>query len=113
MDRPRQHGEHDPTRGLDETTPLDAVCAELGEIEALDRQVSDLMAALRACLPPEHFRLVWSLRDAVECRAIAEGLLRDRRLADRLARALPADSAALQAIRRHLLADELVIDETD
>jgi hypothetical protein len=84
---------------------------ELEEIEALDRQIADLTTLLRAHLTPEHFRLVWALRDAVERLAIAEELLRDRRLADELAHHLPGSSLAMRAMRRHILGDDLAIDE--
>lgn len=98
---------------LDDLARLGDVRAELAEIEALGRQVADLTAALRTHLAPEHFRLAWAPRDAVECHAIAEGLLRDRMLEVHLARELPAHSAALQAIRRRLLAEQLFIDDAD
>jgi hypothetical protein len=96
-----------------DTTPLDAVRAELDAIEAHAREVGDLTAGLRARLTPEDFRLVWALRDAVERLALAEGLLRDRWLADELARHLPASSPALRVIQRRLLADELAVDGPD
>ena len=59
----------------------------------------------------EEVRLVWALRDALECLATAELILRDRWLAGRLARELPACSAGLEAIRRGLLRDALPPDE--
>ncbi len=90
---------------LGDLAKLEDVRAELEEIEALGRQVADLTAALRARLTPEQFQLVWALRDAAECLATAELTLRDRQLADHLARELPARSAGLEAIRRGLLGD--------
>ena len=100
-----------PTPGLGDLERLDAVRAELAELEALGRQVDDLTAALRARLPAGEFRLVWALRDALECLAAAELILRDRRLAGRLARELPARSAGLEAIQRGLLRDAPPPDE--
>ena len=90
---------------LSDLAKLEDVRAELEEIEALGRQVADLTAALRARLTPEQFQLVWALRDAAECLATAELILRDRQLADHLARELPARSTGLEAIRRGLLGD--------
>ena len=113
MDHSRRRAADDPGPEYHDLAPLDEVRTELAELEELDRQVADLTAALRARLAPEQFRLVWALRDVVECRMIAGGLLRDRRLAGGLARELPARSAALEALRRRLLGDELPIDETD
>ena len=66
---------------LSETMPLAAVRADLEAIEALDREIDDLTALLQVRLAPEQFKLVWSLRDAVERLGIAEGILRERRLA--------------------------------
>jgi hypothetical protein len=97
---------------LSDVAPLDEVRAEIEEIEALGRRISDLTAVLRARLTPEHFRLAWALRDAVESLAIAEGLLRDRRLAGHLTRHLPTHSAALEALHRRLIGDERPVDET-
>ena len=100
-----------PLPELGDQARLEDVRAELAEIEALDRRVDDLMAALRARLPAGEFRLVWALRDATECLVTAELILRDRRLARYLAREFPARSAGLEAIRRGLLGDALLPDE--
>ena len=89
---------------------LEDVRADVGEIEAIDRRVNDLTAALRARLTPEQFRLVWALRDAAECLAAAEGLLRGRLLLAALARHLPGSSPALRAARRHVLGPDVVGD---
>ena len=113
MDLSRRHTEDRPPPALGDLARLGDVRAELAEIESLSQQAEDLAAALRARLAPEDFRLVWSLRDAVECLALAEGLLRDRRLADDLARHLPGSSPVLRAIRRRLRADELAVDGSD
>jgi hypothetical protein len=96
---------------LGDTAPLEDVRAELEEIEAVAGTIGDLTALLQARLTPEHFRLVWELRDAVERLALAEQLLLGRRLADELARRLPGSSPALQAVRRHILGDEPAVDE--
>jgi hypothetical protein len=112
MEQSRRCAGHSPVPELGDVALLDDVRAELGEIEALDRQIGDLTALLQARLAPEEFRLVWALRDAVERLAVAEALLRERRLADELARLLPGCSAAMQAMRQHILGDEQAIDET-
>ena len=91
---------------LGDLAMLGDVRSELEEIEALSRQADDLTVALRARLEPEEFRLVWALRDAVERLALAEGLLRDRRLAEELARHLPGPSPALRVMRRLLAEGE-------
>ena len=111
MDQSRRHTERNPPPEPDDLARLGDVRAELAEIEALGLRVRDLMAALRARLAPEHFRLTWELLDAAERRAIAERLLGDRILADRLARELPAHSPALRAIRRSLPGGEATDDE--
>jgi hypothetical protein len=110
VDLSREHAEDHPPAALGDLARLGDVRAELAEIESLSQQAEDLAAALRARLAPEDFRLAWSLRDAVERLALAEGLLRDRRLADDLARHLPNCSPVLRAMRRRLLADELAVD---
>ncbi len=86
---------------------------EFAEIEALNRQANDLTAALRARLAPEDFQLVWSLHDAIERCALAEGLLQDRWRAGELARHLPDSSPVLRALRRHLRPDRPAVDEAD
>jgi len=67
---------------LRDTLPLEAVHAEIEEIERTASSIEDLTAVLRARLAPGDFRLVWELRDAVERLALAEELLRERRPAD-------------------------------
>jgi hypothetical protein len=93
--------------------PFEGVRTEIEEIEEIDRCIGDLTALLRARLAPEDFRFVWELRDAVERLAVAERLLLDWRLADELVRHLPRSSAAMRAVRRHLLRDRLAVDESD
>ena len=111
MSRSRWDPGHDAPPALGDTARLEDVRAELGELEAIAREIDDLTAVLRARLTPEQFRAAWALRDAVERLAIAEALLRDRRLADSLARHLPGSSPAMQAMRRHLLGAHRAIDE--
>jgi len=91
--------------------PLERVRAELEPIEAMEREVHDLTALLRACLSPEQFRLVWALCDAVERLGMADALWQRRRFLDDLARHLPDSAAVLQAAGRHLGADSLPIDD--
>jgi hypothetical protein len=113
VDPSREHAGSHAVPALGDLARLGDVRAELAEIEALSRQADDLSAALRARLAPEDYRLVWSLRDAFERLALAERLLRDRRLADELARRLPSRSPVLRAMRRRLLPDELAVDGAD
>ena len=113
MDRSQRHTGDRPRPALGDLARLGDVRTELAEIEALNRQADTLTAALRARLTPEDFRLVWSLCDAIECCALAEGLLRDRWLADLLARTLPDASPALRVMRRHLPPDAPAVDEAD
>jgi hypothetical protein len=111
MDQAWRNSESEPMRELGDTEPLEAVRAELEDVEALAQTIRDLTALLQARLAPEQFRLVWALRDAVERLAIADDLLRRRRLADALARHLPPSAPALLAIRQQILADEPASDE--
>ena len=106
MDLSRGHAGDLSLPELGDLARLDSVRAELAEVEALARQVADLTALLRARLAPEEFRLVWTLRDAIECLITAETVLRDRRLAGRLTREFPTHSVGLEAIRRGLPGDE-------
>jgi len=91
--------------------PLEQVQTELEPIEAIEREVRDLTAVLRARLSPEHFRLVWALRDAVERLGMADALWRQRLFLDDLARHLPDIADALQAAGRHLGTDSMPIDD--
>jgi hypothetical protein len=100
---PSRGGGDRPLPEFGDLARLEDVRAELGEIEALAREIDDLTAALRARLTPGQFRLAWALRDATERLAVAEELLRERRLADDLARHLSGSSPAMQAMRRHRL----------
>ena len=111
MDQSQRYPGHDPMPDLGDTAPLEEVRAELGEIEAIARDIRDLTALLQVRLTPEQFRLVWALQDAVERLALAEELFRARRLADRLARTVPSSSPAMRALRRHILGEYLTIDE--
>jgi hypothetical protein len=112
MEQSGHHSGRSPQPELGDTVPLEDVRAELEAIEAMAGTIGDLTSLLRARLPPEHFRLVWALRDTIERQAIAEELLRERRLVDVLARHLPATSPAMRAVSRHIVGGELAIDET-
>ena len=63
---------------LSGTAPLADVRADLEAVETLIHEIDDLTALLRVHLPPEQFKLVWCLRDAVERLGIAEDILRER-----------------------------------
>ena len=99
-------------RGL---VPLRVVQEELEPIETLGREIGDLTGLLKAVLAPDQFKLVWSLRDAVERLALAEELLRERQMLDALAQHLPASADAIGAVGRHLRTrdevDSLAADE--
>jgi hypothetical protein len=105
-------GPHAGLRGL---VPLSVVQEELEPIETLTREIGDLTGILRAVLAPDQFKLVWSLRDAVERLALAEELLGERQMLDALARHLPASAYAIRAVTGHLLTrdevDTLAADE--
>ena len=58
---------------------LAVVRAELAEVEALEDEVRQPTAHLRAVLPPAQFRLVWALLDAQERLGLAEQLLAEHR----------------------------------
>ena len=91
--------------GAGAALPLADVAPELARLEALEREVADLVAILRAMLPPDHFRLVWALRDAEERRGLVERQLAERQLVDGLARHLPAHAPAIRAAADHLLGE--------
>jgi hypothetical protein len=84
---------------------------ELGHIESLSREIDDLTMALRGRLPPEQFRLVWLLRDAVERLGLAEEMAREEQLIGNLARHLPECSNAIHAVRRHICTVDAAIDD--
>jgi hypothetical protein len=85
------------------TAPLAAVATDVSQLDALEREVADLVAALQTTLPPAQFKLVWALRDAEERHGLAERRLAERHLVDGLARHLPAHAAAIHAAATHLL----------
>ncbi len=91
--------------GSGATVPLADVAPELDRIETLEREVADLVAVLRATLPPDQFRLVWALRDAEERRGLVERRLAERQLAEGLARHLPGHAPAIRAAASHMLDD--------
>jgi hypothetical protein len=99
--RPRRRGRA-PVAG----PALEAVRPDLERIEALERRAGDLVAALRAALPPAQFAAVWALRDAEEALGILGRDLGERALVEALARALPAHAAAIRAAASRLLAGE-------
>ena len=87
------------------TVPLADVATDLDRLDTLEREIADLLAVLRATLPPAHFRLVWALRDAEERHGLAERALAVQQLVDGLARHLPEHAAAIRATAGHLLDD--------
>ncbi len=85
------------------TVPLADIVTDLDRLDTLEREVADIMAVLRATLPPAQFRLVWALRDAEERHGLAERTLAERQLVDGLARHLPEQAPAIRAAAAHLL----------
>ena len=103
MDDARARSAPDDAGAPGATAPLAEVRDDLAVLEALEREVADRAAHLRAVLPPALFRLAWALRDAEERHGLAERLLTQRRLVDDLLRALPAHAGTIRATaRRHL-----------
>ena len=100
-----------PMSDLGILMPLGAAPAELREIEALERQISDLVSVLRARLEPAQFQLVWALQDAVERLGLADALLREQQLVDALARHWPDHEPAARATIQHVLVDSIGADE--
>ena len=98
---------------LEDTRPLGAVRADLHAIEQHARDIDHITARLHASLSPEHFRLVWALRDTVEALALAEGILREQHLASRLARHLSPTSPVMEEIRRYAARDCYGSDDPD
>lgn len=88
----------DPSFALGHLVPLEAVEAELIPLDALSREVDDLTSVLQSRLSPDQFRLVWSLRDAVERLALADEVLRERVLIDLLAQHLPDSERTIRAL---------------
>ena len=99
-----------PTTDRAQLARLPDVATELEAIESLSREIQDLTWMLRGTLSPEVFKLVWSLRDAVETLGLCEAELRERRLLANLAMHLPEQRDAIRALRRHILADDVPID---
>jgi hypothetical protein len=91
--------------------PLEQARAELEPLEAVEREVRDLTALLRARLSPEQFRLVWALRDAVERLGMADARWQHQRFVDDLARHLPDSAAVLHAVSQHLCAESTPVDD--
>ena len=94
-----------PRSALGATVPLADVVTDLDRLDTLEREAADLVAVLRATLPPAQFRLVWALRDAEERHGVAGRLLVERQLVDGLARHLPEHAPAIRAAADHLLGD--------
>jgi hypothetical protein len=96
--------------------PLHVVQEDLEPIETLSREIGDLTRLLKVVLTPNQFKLVWSLRDAVERLALAEELLRQRQMLDALVQHLPASADAIHGVRQHLCTsdevDSLAPDES-
>jgi hypothetical protein len=90
--------------------PADAAHAELRLVETLAEEIQVLTATLQGSLPSEEFGLVCQLRDAVGRLALAEEMLRERRLLDRLSRHLPGSAAAIRATGQHILGIDLTAD---
>jgi len=100
-----------PISELGDMASFHDVQAELGPIESLAHEIRDLTTALQASLPPEQFRLVWKLRDAVERLALAEEVLHEQHLLDSLIRHLPDCAATIRATRQHIRRADVAADE--
>jgi hypothetical protein len=84
--------------------------AALAELEALEDELRQRAAHLRARLAPDEFRLAWELRDAEERHGQAERLLTIHRLAAELMRELPAHAATIRAAVGRLLGEGVDAD---
>ncbi len=96
----------DAEYGIGGSVPHAQVRAEVGDVEALERRIGDLVGALRSALPPEYFRLVWELKDAEEKVGIAERAVRDRCLVEALVRHVPERGSSIRSAADHLIGDE-------
>ncbi len=105
MDHPKTCTTCGPAAALGATLPLADVAPSLERLDALEREVADLLGVLRATLPPAQFRQVWALRDAEERRGLAERQVAERYLVDGLASHLAAHAPAIRAAADHLLGD--------
>ena len=110
MSRSRRCPSCDPLSELGQLARLPTVEVELEAIDSLTREIQDLTCLLQAMLSPELFRLVWSLRDAVENLGLCEADLRERRLVDSLALHLPDHGNAIRTLSHHIFADDVPID---
>ena len=93
----------EPAKRLGPTTPLGAVRADLGHLEAVEDEIRQRATELRTLLMPGHHRLLWALQDAEQRLGLAERLLAERHLVEALARRLPEHAAAIRAIARQCL----------
>src|SRR4051812_30872034 len=85
-----------PSLSIGPVEMLAAVRADLTHSEMLNREIEDLTTLLQARLSAGQFRLVWSLRDAVERLALVDEMLRERELVEVLARHLPSSTPAIR-----------------
>jgi hypothetical protein len=100
----------DPSFALGSLVSFESVKTELAPVDALSREVDDLTGVLQARLAPDQFRLVWSLRDAVERLALADEMLRGRVLIDVLAHHFPSSERTIRELGWQL---SLVAEATD
>jgi len=92
--------------------PLAEVRADLETLEAIEDEIGQRVAELRAVLSPEDFRRAWALQDAEQQLGLAERLPAERRLVEALARRLPDHAATIRAAARHYLAEGIAAGET-
>ena len=85
--------------------PLAEVRADLDSLEAIEDEIRQRVAELRAILPPDQHRQLWALQDAEQRLGLAERLLAERHLVEALARRVPEQAPAIRAIARQCLED--------
>ena len=97
----------EPADRLGAMVPLVKVRADLETLEAIEDEIEQRVAELRAILPPGDFRRTWALRDAEQRLGLAERLLAERRLVEALARCIPEHAAAIRAVAGQRAGDEV------
>ncbi len=96
-----------PLAWLGPLAPLAEVRADLNTLEAIEDEIRQRVADLRAMLGADQYRLVWALQDAEQRLGLAERMLAERRFVEGLARCLPEHAATIHTAARHLLGEEV------